>query len=635
MMSSSIVIENSFDVESDGEDISQNSSSSSPDVYTADDSGEISTSEVEISEEEVESLPVKPLELDEDQALENKEAQDNEKEVMQSIYGEEFGIVTEDSFVVKLSVGRFNVRLQVTYPCTYPSQEAPMPAILGAFWDAFDHKQVLHDLQGAFIPGCSVVYDWTVIIQDHLQKMMDNMIQEDRVKKKGRDQGSPGEEFCARIHHLRLKFESTLSKKDLADTENWVITLSAEDVRSLFHVIKKRQKCSVDRLLKKVKKSLPTITAPRLFWFIAWLDDHALSTRRVPAKFERNSDGEIMRKLWIPEIEMKTKALIELNKNDIYIIGESRQVAENYLDALISKSRLEELFWSKGRDLQEEIEKKGKVLQNLWLKLANMHKCKSLQEYEKYMGEDMYKCEQYFTLISEEFIAKKQKETIDHLLKDTYEAMTNVDKYMYMLNKHKEMHQFVKAMCSAFDVYTSAWCAKNDLPINLAQSQLRTLKIQLSTLYEDLFKNSGVSQFVDLLGKTAYRYKLIVQEEGHIYLSLKNAPKKRSGRVVYHGTAWKNVQAITENGLLVRGGKSTPANGQVYGVGIYTSPNINVPMCYARYGPYVCKALHSLGTWLCIFECVVTDGKDVASGIFLVPSGKDIRIVGLHLYKNS
>eukprot|EP00493_Phyllostaurus_siculus_P006324 UN06385 len=56
---------------------------------------------------------------------------------------------------------------------------------------------------------------------------------------------------------------------------------------------------------------------------------------------------------------------MELNKNEIYIIGESRQVAENYLDALISKSRLEELFWSKGRDVKEAIEKKGKVLQDL------------------------------------------------------------------------------------------------------------------------------------------------------------------------------------------------------------------------------------------------------------------------------
>merc|ERR1712080_625438 len=83
--------------------------------------------------------------------------------------------------------------------------------------------------------------------------------------------------------------------------------------------------------------------------------------------------------------------------------------------------------------------------------------------------------------------------------------------------------------------------------------------------------------------------KVKKQKSGTIEIPLKNmaplAKVKGKKTIAYHGTPKKNILPILKDRLRINGGKAYPANGAVYGRGIYAG-NKDVAKKYGDYGSY-------------------------------------------------
>lgn len=77
--------------------------------------------------------------------------------------------------------------------------------------------------------------------------------------------------------------------------------------------------------------------------------------------------------------------------------------------------------------------------------------------------------------------------------------------------------------------------------------------------------------------------KLALSVEG-VYESNHWLDKNDGWSVAFHGTVgdWRGIKDIVEHGFKVRGGKHAPRNGQLFGPGIYCTPDPEIAVTYAQ-----------------------------------------------------
>lgn len=502
--------------------------------------------------------------IDEDTILENKQDQQDEMECLLSIYGDDYGIVSDDSFVIKLSAGHFVVRFQVTYSDSYPSNAPPEPLILGAYWHSFDHQKVLTDLNALFIEGCTCVYDWTAYVQEYLQGMMDKYAKDLESK--------DPQTFEEIMNNNRAQLERYLNADDLRDANGWVDSLTYSQRKKLWKLIRRKIGCDTKHVLKQAKKICSNINTMRLYWFCAWLES-GLEYHELPSALKHGKKSDVKGVLHLKEISMSSKTLITIENCQILVIGDEDQQANanSWLEIAILKYHLQTLC---------------EVPQNPQGVMFRTELCQSSLAFDHY----------------------------------------------YKIIKFKEKNLAkVAAMFSTAHLFA----IRHDLQLaqrrRIIKQRNATPKFTItatSTYLRSRILNAGSLE--SYFGKKVQRVS-----DGHMYVSFGKQKRNRGrggrSQTVYHGTAARNVKSILRAGLRVNGGLANPANGAAYGRGIYTSPEVSIPFCYAGQ-----QALAASGKkWLCIFECKAFAGRSVSNGIFLVPGDKDISIVGLHLYQTS
>jgi len=515
---------------------------------------------IRFSEPEVCKLP----EIDEETISENKQIQQDEMECLLSIYGDDYGIVSDDSFVIKLSAGHFVVRFQVTYPKSYPSHSPPEPLILGAYWHSFDHQKVLTDLNALFSEGCTCIYDWASHIQEYLQGMMDIYV-------KNLESKDP-QTFEEIMSNNRAHLERYLNADDLRDENGWVDYLTYSQRKKLWKVVRHKIGHDTKPVLKQAKRICPSINTIRLYWFCTWLESE-LEYHELPPALKHGKKSDVKEILHLKEVSTLSKTLVTIENSRILVIGDEDKQASA----------------------------------TSWLTIATL----------KYQLQTLIEVPQN----PQGFIFRTE----------IGQGSLAFDHYYKIIKFKEDNLEKVAAMFSTPDLFA----LRHDL--QLAQRR-RIIKQRNSvpklavTSHTDYIRSRTLNA-----GSLESYFGRKVQKisDGHMYVSIgkKKRSKGRSGRsqTVYHGTAARNVKSILGSGLQVNGGKANPANGAAYGRGIYTSPDVSIPFCYAGQ-----QALTASGrNWLCIFECNAFAGRSVSNGIFLVPGDKDISIVGLHLYRTS
>lgn len=109
--------------------------------------------------------------------------------------------------------------------------------------------------------------------------------------------------------------------------------------------------------------------------------------------------------------------------------------------------------------------------------------------------------------------------------------------------------------------------------------------------------------------------------------------------VAFHGTCgdWRGIKDIVEHGFKVRGGALTPRNGELFGSGIYVSPDPEVAARYAEASPLT---TYEGDSWYVVFQLRVRPGsyrehwhaRDQAY-CWVVPDARDVRPCGILLRK--
>jgi len=548
-----------LDIDSSQADVGNDASVESKD--------ELSKSEIEIEEEviaaDLDSLPDVIQEeipkIDDDTFEENKQQQADEMDCLYSIYGDDYGIVTDNSFIIKLSAGHFVVRLQVTYPESYPSHQPPDPLILGAYYNQFDLTAVMSDLIGLFSEGCTVVYEWTAHIQEYLQDLQDNFVSD--LKKK------EPKKFQEIIRFNRAQIETFLNSDDLSFSSNWVDSLDYKQRKKLWKLLRSKIDGDIKSILKKAKKICSGVNLKRLRAFCFWLSTE-FEYREIPSTLKHSDKKSIKAVLYLKEVSESSKALITVENGRILLIGEhaDRQLADDLLEVALLKTTIKTLFKNTqcSGSMFSQSDLHGKSLAR-----ENYYHLKKIDEYD------------LKTLCS--LFSKKDLRT---MCKDLQKAHQR---------QHTRQMKAQKALMLLQSRNINNPCARNSTSSHTLAQKL---------------KSNKVHHF----------------NEGHMFLQI---GKHRGGKTVFHGTPARNALSILHQGLKVNGGKGAPANGAVYGRGIYTSPSVNIPMSYA--GRQVLQ--YEGKNWLCVFEAKATSGKEVNNGIFLVPNEQNIKLVGLHLYR--
>jgi len=523
-------------------------------------------SEMEFEEEviaaDVDSLPdvieEEMPKFDDNTIEENKQEQADEMDCLYSIYGDDYGIVTENSFIIKLSAGHFVVRLQVTYPDSYPSHQPPDPLILGAYYKQFDLTAVISDLIGLFSEGCTVVYEWTTHIQEYLQDLQYNFVSD--LKKK------EPKKFQEIIRFNRAQIETFLNSDDLSFSSDWVDGLNYKQRKKLWKLLRNKIDGDMKSILKKAKKICSGVNLKRLRAFCFWLSTE-FEHREIPQTIRHGDKKGIKKALYLPEVSESSEALMTVEDGRILMIGESaeRQLADNLLEVAVLKTTIKTLF-------------KNTQCSGSMFSQSDLH------------GKS--------------------------LARENYYHLQKIDDYD------------LKTLCSLFSTKDLRTMCKDLQKAHQRQNVRQQKAQQALLLFKSRNSNPRALNFTSssTLANRLKSKKAQHLNEGHIFLPI---GKHRGGKTVFHGTPARNALSILNQGLRVNGGKGAPANGAVYGRGIYTSPSVNIPMSYA--GQQVLQ--YEGKNWLCIFEAKADVGKTVNNGIFLVPNAQNIRLVGLHLYR--
>ena len=106
--------------------------------------------------------------------------------------------------------------------------------------------------------------------------------------------------------------------------------------------------------------------------------------------------------------------------------------------------------------------------------------------------------------------------------------------------------------------------------------------------------------------------------------------------VAFHGTSgddWRAIKDIVRNGFKVRGGRRDALNGEVFGSGVYCTPEPDFAAHYAEEAPLNTESGHTLQV---VFQVRVRPGcyrqHDHRLGkCWVVPSANDIRPCGILL----
>jgi len=476
-------------------------------------------SEIDLIDEDIakdfEEEEVEVLALDEETLEENLAEQKDEMECLVSIYGDDYGIVSDNAFIIKISSGRFAVRLQVTFPQDYPSQSPPEPLILGAYWKEFKTEEVLESLHEMFSAGCTVVYDWTMYIQEYLQYMLER-----KAMKVLENNDTKELTFKVALIKNRVKLELLLKSEHLSDMNGWVQNLAYAKQKKLLKILQKRKEYTPDKILKKAKKVVPSITPSRMYWFLSWVLN-SMQKVDLPHSLKSKSASSLRSDLHVAYISKCLSSFVFFETNHGYtyviILGEKRDEAKNLLDIAIFQHYLQEFIPVWGPAVKPFIKRDSAVF-GVFYKFIKFFKAdfsvfaQELSEYQALLGQ--------FT--------------------QDLEAAKN------HYNMHQKRH--ISRAYVPYSYGTPAISAGNNL-------------------------NQFFSEY------TKKNKKVVDMGPGHKFLKL--GSKRRGGKVVYHGTPAGNAKSIIKSGLRVNGGRSSPANGAAYGRGIYTSPDVNIPFSYA------------------------------------------------------
>jgi len=203
---------------------------------------------------------------DENTLAENREQQLAELDSLKSIFDDDYGEigVNNDSCVIRISCGRYEVRLMVDLPKTYPSMDPPIPTIIGAWWPEFNVVSMNQQLLSSFNRGNICVYDWTMIMSEYLQDLMERVVKK-HAKKINDD------DFAGQLASLVLELEKGLAFKDLEDENQYTDRFSTQDQDYIFKCVigcLKKKKKRVPKVLKRIHRKLPTIVAKHLYWVL-------------------------------------------------------------------------------------------------------------------------------------------------------------------------------------------------------------------------------------------------------------------------------------------------------------------------------------------------------------------------------
>lgn len=276
---------------------------------------------------------------DENALAENREQQFAELDSLKSIFDDDYGEigVNNDSCVIRISCGRYEVRLMVDLPKTYPSMDPPIPTIIGAWWPEFNVVSMNQQLLSSFNRGSICVYDWTMIISDYLQDLMERVV-ENHAK-----QIKDGDDFAGQLASLVLELEKGLAFKDLEDENQYTDRFSREDQDFIFKCIiscLKKKKNRVRKLLKRIHKKHSNLVAKHLYWVLKLFSHYESVPLQSSSKY-RN----IMLDYKLDDLASETGTYIRFDNksNSIQIFG-AKTTREETSEKLVSLNAVKVLM---------------------------------------------------------------------------------------------------------------------------------------------------------------------------------------------------------------------------------------------------------------------------------------------------
>ncbi|WKY07699.1 hypothetical protein Q1695_007291 [Nippostrongylus brasiliensis] len=160
--------------------------------------------------------------------MDDREAQRDELEILESIYGDLISFESEDK--IRISFDN-DVRLSVKLPQNYPSQEPPQYELSGPSLSRADRTALENELNNAYLEnlGAPIIYIWITVIKNFLEASF-SVEEEEAVNNSGESyilEGSSlkvddvptiyhGDVFTDRKSHFQAHLARVHSKEEVA-----------------------------------------------------------------------------------------------------------------------------------------------------------------------------------------------------------------------------------------------------------------------------------------------------------------------------------------------------------------------------------------------------------------------------------